>query len=452
MERLLSTLKNLIFVALLGAALAGCSGDDSSSTPAPTTGTLTGTVIEAGIDPALPAVKIAGASVAIFNAKTNAPVATVTTGSDGKYKKTLGAGNYYVKVSKQGYDSVPPTTLEPVPFAIKVGKTTTNNIEMFPATMTDTGWISGKVSIGDSGKGGVLVVADDGTTAYSALSNKDGTYVIYNVPVNAGAAYSVTSYLAGYTSSARTDVVVVLDSATKDVNLALTGDAMGTVPVNFNVISQTGVVPPENMVVSLLHPMTRETIPGLSQTQTYSSSISYEFTGVADGSYLVRATYANDTIVVDPDAIRKFGEFSVTVASGSSTPNPVDITATSAVTGLTPSNAMASAAPFSIDATTAPTFSWNAYPSASDYVVEVMDATTGTVIWGGFSGSGDTMVKNVVTTATSIVFNDDGLATSELLPGHVYRWRVYASKNDNSALGWHLISASEDQQGLLKIQ
>ncbi|HEY0634107.1 MAG TPA: carboxypeptidase-like regulatory domain-containing protein, partial [Gammaproteobacteria bacterium] len=224
MERLLSTLKYLFFVALLGAALAGCSGDDSSSsTPAPTTGTLTGTVIEAGIDPALPAVKIAGASVAIFNAKTNAPVATVTTGSDGKYKKALGAGSYYVKVSKQGYDPVPPTTLEPIPFAISVGKTTTNNIEMFPATMTDTGWISGKVSIGDSGKGGVLVVASNGTTAYSALSNKDGSYVIYNVPVNGGAAYSVTSHLAGYSSSSRTDVVVVLNSATQNVNLSLTG-------------------------------------------------------------------------------------------------------------------------------------------------------------------------------------------------------------------------------------
>ncbi|HEY0635412.1 MAG TPA: carboxypeptidase regulatory-like domain-containing protein, partial [Gammaproteobacteria bacterium] len=77
------------------------------------------------------------------------------------------------------------------------------------------------------------------------------------------------------------------------------------------------------------------------------------------------------------------------------------------------------------------------------------------VIWGGFSGSYDATLKNIVIPAaeTSIVFNTDYTATSALLPGHVYRWRIYASKDDvKEATGWKLISVSEDQQGLFKIE
>jgi hypothetical protein len=45
----------------------------------------------------------------------------------------------------------------------------------------------------------------------------------------------------------------------------------------------------------------------------------------------------------------------------------------------------------------------------------------------------------------------DGKAPIALQPGQVYRWRIYASKNDIKELtGWKLISVSEDQRGLVK--
>lgn len=446
MERLTFRLARGLLLALFATALAACSSGGGSSSPPPP-GTLTGTVTDASTTPAT---VIVGASVTVFNATTNTAVATLTSGATGKYSTTLTAGTYYVKVTKQGFDPVPPAALEPVPLALVSGQTTTNNIQMFPAANLNTGWISGKVSIGTSGKGGVLVVATNGSSASSALSDASGNYVIYNVPV--AATYSVTGHLAGYSATTAAPVIVSQGVATTGVNLALSANAVGQVPVSFNLIAQTGVTAPSTMVVSLLHPLTRETIPGLVQSLPHSSSISFLLTGVADGSYLVRASYANDTIVVDPDSIRKFGEPSVTVAGGTPTPNPVDIKATGAVGLVSPTNAITTTVPEIVTAGTSPTFTWNAYPTTSDYVVEVMDATTGAVIWGGFSGTGDAMVKNVTTTATSIVFNDDGLATSALLAGHVYRWRIYASKNDNTVLGWHLISASEDQRGLIKAQ
>ena len=109
--------------------------------------------------------------------------------------------------------------------------------------------------------------------------------------------------------------------------------------------------------------------------------------------------------------------------------------------------------PFEINGTT-PTFSWNAYSSTSDYVIEVTDATTGQVIWGGFDESGALLEKNIVipSNQTSIQYNTDGNALASLESGKIYRWRVFASKNDNNSdTGWTLISASEEQMGLIRI-
>jgi hypothetical protein len=52
-----------------------------------------------------------------------------------------------------------------------------------------------------------------------------------------------------------------------------------------------------------------------------------------------------------------------------------------------------------------------------------------------------------------VQYNFDGTASiAELVPGRIYKWKIYASKNDvNSATGWTLISASEDQLGLIKV-
>jgi hypothetical protein len=84
-----------------------------------------------------------------------------------------------------------------------------------------------------------------------------------------------------------------------------------------------------------------------------------------------------------------------------------------------------------------------------------VDASTGIVIWGGFGKVNDAIVKNIIipSSSTSVTFNSDGKAAiSDLVPGRVYRWRIYASKDDqNSPVGWTLISASEDQAGLIQV-
>jgi len=429
-------LLNITFILLLQA----CGGGGGAGGVAP--GNLAVTV-----STGTPATALAGVSVLVFDASTNAPVASGTSDSAGKFTASnLNPGNYYVKLSKQGYSPVPASALlMPAPQAVASGQTTSYAVTMSVSGLSGTGWVSGKVSTGGTGLSNVLVAVEAAGVAYTSITNSSGNYAVYNVP---GGSYSVQAYARGYTF-APVPASVSSGLATT-ANVSATASAGASVPVTFNLIAQTGVVKPASMLVSLVHPVSHETIPGLDQTQTFQNSLSYNFTGVADGNYLVRSTFANDTIVVDPDAIVKFGEPSVVVTAGTPSPNPVQITATGAVGLVSPTNAMTSATPAIVTGTTTPTFTWNAYSSTSDYVLEVMEADTGIVVWGGFSNMGTaTPSKNITvpSSATSYVYNGPALSV-----GKTYRWRVYASKNDTSTLGWHLISMSEDQMGLFKLQ
>lgn len=430
----------IIFILSIGlsALLQACNSGGGSSAPA--TGTLS-----INITTGNPATALTGVSVLVFDAATNAPVAAGTSDSTGKYSVSLMTGSYFVKLGKQGYTPVPASALlNPVPQTIVSGATTSYSVNMTASTLTGTGWVSGKVA---SGIANVLVAVEATGVAYTSISDQNGDYAIYNVPP---AAYTVKGYAKSYAFASQATTVIGNTAST--VNLSASTAHSGSVPVTFNLIAATGVSAPTSMLVSLVHPVTKETIPGQSLTQAYAPSLNYSFSGVADGNYFVRSTFANDTIVVDPDYIVKFGEPSVVVSSGAPTPNPVGITATGAVLLNSPSNVLSSTQPVAVTGTT-PTFTWSAYASSSDYVIEVMDANSGTIVWGGFTGMGTaTPTKNIVIPSSqlSVQYNSDGKA-SALVVGHTYRWRIYASKNDTSSLGWHLISMSEDQMGLFAV-
>jgi hypothetical protein len=419
---------------------SGCSKDD----PEPTTGKISGKVTALSSGSA-----ISDATVIVFDANTTSPISTTKTNSSGDYTFDVSAGNYFLKFYKQGFESVPPREMEPVPFAVTVGQTTTQSAQMSATSVANAGYISGKVSTGSAAKPGVLIVAEANGSAYSAISDKDGNYTIFNV---AAGSYAVTGLIAEFTSAVAY-ATVTANTETPGINVALTQGASAEVEGTFKVISQTTIAtPPTTMDIALVHPITRETIPGLSQNVSYSSSLSYSFSGVPDGTYVVRATFANDYIVIDPDYITKFGDYTVTVSGGVANPTSVDIVSTSAVILTGPTNDMSTTVP--VTATTTPTFEWSAYPSTSDYVIEVTDASTGNVIWGGFKNTDGTLTKNIVipSNTTSIEFDSDGTATDALEVGKIYRWRVYASKNNNQNDTWNLISASEDQQGLIIIE
>ncbi|MCX2742446.1 carboxypeptidase-like regulatory domain-containing protein [Mangrovivirga sp. M17] len=432
MDRLLNLRTVLALFSVIAVLISSCSDDEEE---APTTGTVIGMVTNGNDQTA-----IEGASVVIYDANNNSPVLTLTTDADGNYSTELDPGSYFVKVSAQGYLANPPAGIAAVPFDITVGVETENNVVLFPNDQQGLGYISGTVTEGTNPVQGVLVIAEAGDVAYSAITDEEGNYTIYNV---AGGSYSVNGWIAGFNSSTET-ASVSADTETADVNVSLTAGASGELSGMVTNLAAEN----KDVDVSLVHPITKETLPGLTG---FTQDGQYLITDIPNGTYIGRASYANDQRVMDPDRIFKFGEPTVEI-TGVATELDFDITGSVQVTS--PSNELSSTIPVEITNTT-PEFTWVAYSSTSDYVIEVTEAATGNVIWGGFDTSGDLPVKNIVIPSSqrSITYNSDGNATVPALEvGKVYRWRVYASKDDNnSTTGWTLISASEDQMGLIKI-
>ena len=425
-----------ILVLLLGlAVLDSCKKDDEEEVP--TTGILRGTISDANDGTAL-----ADASIIVFDADGNSPSGSIVKSDvDGNYSTELDPGSYFIKVYKQGYQSVPPRGITAVSFEVIVGDTVSNPVEMLPSETLSAGWISGTVADAAGGVSGALVVATAGDEAYSSVTDNEGNYEIFNLP---GGSFEVNAYKAAYTSSAAANATVNSQMETMGIDITMTAGAGGS------VLGQVQSLSIENaeVDVALVHPITRETIPGLT---AMTSAGNYTLSDVPAGTYIARASFRNDGRVMDPDNIAKFGEPVVTV-NNDQIEQPFAVTG--AVTLNSPTNDATTTIPLEIASTT-PTFNWAAYSSTSDYVIEVIDAASGEVVWGGFSGSGDATTKNIsIPSGTlSVTYNSDGNASiASLTPGKVYRWRVYASKNSQqAATGWNLISVSEDQQGLIRI-
>lgn len=422
---------NSIFVIVLAALIiAACKKKDDNIEP--TTGILYGTVTDAPTGAVLN-----GVLIIIYNSNTNSPTGTtLSTNSEGNYSVELTGGSYYLKLCKQGYKSVPPTGITPLPITVLNGESVESSYQMNVSDVVNGGIISGTVTVAGSTVTGVLVVAYNGSDGCSSVSDYNGNYFIFNVPAD---NYSVKGWMSGYNSS-EANVNVTAGSDNSGINITLISGVSGSVEGQITFLATTNI----EVDISLAHPGTKETIPGLS---TITVSGNYSIINVPNGTYLARATYENDTKVIDPDWIIKNGEPIVTVSDNTIT---MDFSVTGAVDLISPTNAAITTVPYEINTTT-PEFSWNSYPSSNDYVIEVMDVN-GNVIWGGFSD--DWTIKNIVIpkTQTSISYNSDGNAAEPLETDNIYRWRLYASKDDSQEpTGWKLISVSEDQRGLIKI-
>lgn len=420
----------IVLCLFLASIMMSCNKDNDEEIPS--TGLISGVVTALETGAPLEDVRIT-----VFNANTNAPAgATLRTDSVGSYSIELVPGTYLLKLDKSGFEGIPGPGLSALPMNVTAGNTTPGDFEMTASAISNGGVITGRVTANGSNSGGALVIAENVESAFSSVTDANGEYYIVNVPPG---NYTVAGWYGGHNSSVKT-ANVDAGSELNDVNLELTANAGVTVSGSITFLATQNI----EVDVSLVHPKTKETIPGLTTATTGSN---YAISGVPQGTFLGRASFENDKKVIDPDWIVKNGEPVITVLGSDITLN---YSVTGAVSLASPTNDLSSTQPVEVSAGGIQ-FSWDPYPSSSDFVIEVMNAN-GTVIWGGFSE--DWSVRNVIIpgSETSVAFNFDGSASGDLEAGKVYRWRIYASKDDNqSATGWRLISVSEDQTGLIRI-
>jgi hypothetical protein len=427
-------MKKLIYFTLLCVFIALAALSCKKNDDTPTTGSLKGTVTNSSNSQA-----ISGARIIVYDANTNAPTENlVLSGSDGKYAINLSPGTYYLNLGKQGFNGIPAAGITPVSVTVEAGKEVINDFQMQPTSITNGGYITGKVTSNGNALPNVLVVAGNGSTGYSSVSAKDGSYIIYNVPAG---SYQVQGYSSDY-SSPVLNATVTANAESAGNNIAMTSGVSGSVSGTVTFLATNN----GEVDVTLTNPFTKETIPGLV-TKTLAGI--YSIGKVPNGTYIVRASFSNDSYVVDPDWILRNGEPKVTVSGSSVSQN---FSVTGAVRLVSPTNDSTTTKPIVISSLT-PTFTWTAYSSTADYVIEVSDIN-GNVIWGGFT-KGTAITKNIIIPKSqlSIIFNSDGKATKSLVANTIYRWRIYSSKNDvSSPTGWKLISVSEDQRGLFIIK
>jgi hypothetical protein len=396
-------------------------------------GTLLVTVDNASNDTA-----IVNASVSVYDS-SNLIVTNGVTNADGEFTYSLSPGSYYIKVAVQDFNPIPLRGLDAIPFEIFDGQTTAENVALDAhPNAGNTGQISGTIMTSAStGVFDVLVVAEDPAQSLFAtgISGTNGGYTLFNVDPG---SYTLSAYRAGYRETSAhitVDVTAGGNHGQNDIEVQTHKNADLSGQVTFLAVVN-GTID-----ITLIHPDTLDTIPGLS---TLNSGTTYLLEAIPPGTYIAWASFRNDGYVMDPDRIAKFGIPEVTYTEVSAD-QIQDFSVTGAITITDPTNAASPVVPEVVN-TDEPTFTWTKYPSAKEYIVEILDSQ-GNTIWGGFDSSGVVQHPQIDAQQTSVVFDFDASATAPLEDGETYRWKIYA--DDDDALNIQtLLSASEDQMGL----
>jgi hypothetical protein len=413
-----------------------------------------------------------------------APVsAAVVSGSDGSYEFAVHAprspngspasGTVTLRVDRAGYATFPSGLRTALPIALTTATHATgrwtvqsplSNVGLNAVANAPAGKITGTVTLPPAGA--VLVVAECGALAFTAVPGNDGKYSIFNV---SDGPCTVTAYAKGVNYAPASVNVAAAGPNPVTANLvpstAPTATVSGTVQfVSSTHWSSTSVL----LVVASTYDAARVrgiSVPGLEASGV--SAGNWAISGIPDGHYRVLAAFETDYLVRDPSdiggtAVLEFqvvnglpllmdGTTSAATLQGFKITGAVRLTApfadaTGACTTLASLPADPAALPVGGCATTSatPTVAWEAYPSTTYYEVIVVDET-GATVWdatassspvdyGAAAGTG-----NVTATLT---------AAQPLIPGATYQFRVRADQTKGGGGGFSTISTSEDLLGI----
>lgn len=153
-----------------------------------------------------------------------------------------------------------------------------------------------------SALGGLLVVAQSDAGTFTALSDKNGAFTIFNLP---DGDYEVTAYGAGV--QVATESLKVDGGEVVSVSLQEEEKQTTTVSGNIQIVNAAGGL--ETSVILVVRDTFDESIArgeaprGLRAPASGPVSISGDFVieGVPEGEYVVLAAYENDQLVRDPD-------------------------------------------------------------------------------------------------------------------------------------------------------
>lgn len=424
--------KYLLLFLFAILVLAGCSNNDNPVQPVNQTNLSIKSLSSS--DSSI----IQAANVILFNANNGEAVSRTFSNQQGVASfSDIQAGNYFVKISAQGFNEIPVQNLTPIPFSVLQDQSQSVNYYLDPYA-GNWGKIDGTINPVISG---VLICAynQGDNSIYQTYSGPDGYFVFYNLSYG---SYEINALKASYSSDSTYYAYISSSTSSNTINININQDKGSTLKGAVTFLAVTnGIVD-----ISILDKQTMAAVNGLSTI--IDTSRNYEIQNIPQGNYIAWASYKNDDYVMDPDWIFKNpGALEINFESDSSA--SLNFSVTNAIKLISPTNNPDTILPILVDSSN-PTFSWKAYPQAKEYIIEVKDLN-GNIIWGGFNENGIVGHAKIPKETTSVKFNFDGTAKSLLKHGEVYQWKVYA---DDNALNnvQTLLSSSEDLMGLFKIK
>lgn len=290
--------------------------------------------------------------------------------------------------------------------------------------------IAGTV-LADDANAGVLVVAANGSAAYSAVTDRDGNYTIFNVPAG---DYEVRGYAAGL--QLVPEQATVGNDPVENVDLDVSEDATVTLSGDVNIVnapggSQTSVV----LVVADTFDDTfvrGEVPPGLRAPRSGAPDVDGAWTieGVPAGEYVVLAAFENDDLVRDPDQNISGTDFVTVTIDPAAGDTEVELADSFKVTEALAVISPGTERPEMVSA--APTLEWADDSSEDFYTVEVYNAY-GDLVWDN-----DGQQVDRVTGSDTVTIQYGGPTES----GMYYQFRVKSWKGDSP------ISMTEDLRGV----
>lgn len=386
-------------------------------------------IVKSGVDSAV----VPNANVVLYKANSGEAISRISSGSDGIAAfNNLTAGSFYVRIAAQGFYELPQGSVSPIPFSASAGQTYSQTYYL-DTLQGILGMIDGNITPKQSG---FLIVASSTTTGseFHTYSGPDGYFALFNLPLGSYDIYGVKS---GYKSDSKT-VLISPEFPSKTIQLTfiqVNGSTLNGM-VTF-LAANNGIVD-----ISILDRNSMSVVTGL--TTKIDSSRNYVVSNIPTGDYVAWASYENDGYVMDPDWIFK-NPGALNVSFNTDTILTLNFSVTDAISIISPTNPDESITPAPADSII-PTFKWNAYPQAKEYIIEVRDIS-GNLIWGGFTAAGVIRHSQIPKEWTSAEFNFDGSAFSQLQPGEIYQWRIYAD-DDAAPNVQTLLSSSEDLKGL----
>ncbi len=439
MKRLITYLTLSIVTAVMTIQVAGCSGgDDPVAPPNPPEPTILKVVVRSSADSSL----VDNSNVVLYQAESNEAMLRGLTDADGIVSFEVEAGNYFLNLSAQGFESVPPENITPIPFFVAAETTTVDEILLNVLEKPGgAGYVQGFV---DPAINNFLILAEAQASQdkYATVSGPDGFFILYNLPYG---TYDLAALKSGYKMDIPVTAAITAQAPVDTVGVPVSVYEGSVVKGSVTFLASEN----STIDITLLDPETRAVVPGLS-VMSDVAGLNYRIESIPDGDYIAWASLQNDGYVIDPDWLFKNpGGLEISFASADSL--DLNFSVTGAITLVSPTNPADSTFAYMAESQV-PVFRWLPYPSTKEYFIEVRD-NSGHVLWGGLNGDGTVNHRFIGASADSVVYNfDDQPGAPALVPGEIYQWRLWADKGTlGDSFVEQLISSSEDLQGIFQV-